>query len=137
MTCYANNEAVEGLLRDVLNELRQINSKLTPPPPPPPDPPPPNPLPPPPLPPPATQDFVAGIPGVEFLVETYGGKLYKYTKNTTYGGWDVLQHNLTGFAFHDNVDGESARDALDDNVEGKSTRDALNTTHRVWIRYKK
>ena len=111
MTCCANNEAVEGLLRDVLNELRQINSNLTPPPPPP-------------LPQPATKDFVAGVPD-EFLVETYDGKQYKYTKNTAHGGWDrKRRYGVGGYDFDDNVGRESAREELE-------------AAHRVWIPYKK
>lgn len=109
MTCYANNKGVEELLRGVVRELQEMNSKLTP-------------LPPPPLPPPATKDFVAGVPD-EFLVERYDGQQYKYTKNPS-GGWDVLRRLGAGFVFHDNVGHESARKALE-------------STHRVWVRYKK
>ena len=110
MTCYANNEGVERLLRDALNELRQINSKLTPL------------SPPSPLPPPATKDFVAAIPN-EFWVERYDGQQYKYTKNSL-GGWDALRSLGAGFVFHDSVGHESARKALD-------------TAYRVWVPYKK
>lgn len=109
MTCYANNKGVEELLRGVVRELQEMNSKLTP-------------LPPPPLPPPATKDFVAGVPN-EFWAERYDGQQYKYTKNSL-GGWDVLRISGAGLVFHDNVGHESAQKALD-------------TAHRVWVPYKK
>lgn len=99
-------------IRDEIRSLRQTVSFAA------------NPPPPPPLPPPATKDFVAGVPD-EFLVETYDGKQYKYTKNTAHGGWDrKRRYGVGGYDFDDNVGRESAREALE-------------AAHRVWIPYKK
>jgi hypothetical protein len=114
MTCYANNEGVEGLLRDVRNELRQINSKLTPP----------NPPPPPPLPPPATKDFAAGMPDEFLVIWKYGGQ-WKFQKGNQ-GGWNTFRRALNGdFNFHDNIEDKSAREVFD------------NQKTEVWVPYKK
>lgn len=111
MTCFANNEGVERLLRDIFHELRQINSKLTPPPPPSP------------LPLPATKDFVAGIPD-EFLVITEYGDLAKYTKVED-KGWDVCTQNRNkDFVFDSRVGDEQARQAWDE-------------AEAVWVKYAK
>ena len=109
MTCFANNEGVERLLRDILIEVQKISRESAPP------------TPPTPLPPSAAKHSVAGLPS-KFLAIMGNGTQWKYFK--THKGWDAFRCNKDGdFVFDDNVDDTSARITFDEARE-------------VWLRYK-
>lgn len=106
MTCFANNEGVERLLRDILIEVQKISREPSPF------------TPPAPLTPPATKSLLPS----EFLAIMGNGTQWKYCK--AHEGWDAFRRNKDrDFVFDDNVDDTSARITFDEARE-------------VWLRYK-
>ena len=74
MTCFANYEGVERLLRDILHEVYQMNHKLSPPPPAP-------------LPPPAAKDDATELP--EKFLTVINGQTRVCTRVKS-DSWEVL-----------------------------------------------